>query len=310
MSTINPQKLIFLRKEANLTAEALAVQANVGRATITRIENGTAGATRAETARRLANTLKCQIAELFTPPDAEQSQTLFNDRVPLGISISSAAQNALELVAMRYNETCETILELAPLLFDLLARESLLERGRQLAELSARRDAIASMGEHYSHLGGRFLHDWQAEEVESREEASIRNRDIRAAYVLDDHSLEDAFVPTDYDDECDNPFVDYLNRRLSAVRPDGHTAPSLDVWPVWRSPSYEIGSDEALAIARGDEELARAILSGAVPLARLPKALRTSDDEEAKIAWMREQKAKHDQKLQELFGDLLIDVNV
>lgn len=310
MSTINPQKLIFLRKEAKLTAEALAVEAGVGRATITRLENGTAGATRAETARRLANALKCQTADLFTPPAAEQSQTIFNDRVPLSISISSAAQNALELVAMRYNETRETILELAPLLFDLLARESLLERSGNLAELWIRRDAVASMGEHYSHLGGRFLHDQQAEGVESREETSIRNRDIRAAYVLDDDSLEDAFVPTDYDDECDNPFVDYLNRRLSAVRPDGDTAPSLDVWPVWRSPSYEIGSEEALAIARGDEELGRAILSGAVPLAKLPKSLRGPDNEEARIAWMREQKANHDQKLQELFGDLLIDVNV
>lgn len=310
MSTINPQKLIFLRKEAKLTAEALAVEAGVGRATITRLENGTAGATRAETARRLANALKCQVADLFTPPAAEQSQTLFNDRVPLSISISSAAQNALELVAMRYNETRETILELAPLLFDLLARESLLERSRNLEELWLRRDAVASMAERYSHLGGRFLHDQQAEEAEIREETSIRNRDIRAAYVLDDDSLEDAFVPADYDDECNNPFVDHLNRRLSAVRPNGDTAPSLDVWPVWRSPSYEIGSEEALAIARGDEELARAILSGAVTLAKLPKNLRVSDDEEARIVWMREQKAKHDQKLQELFGDLLIDVNV
>lgn len=310
MSTINPQKLIFLRKGAKLTAEALAVEAGVGRATITRLENGTAGATRAETAKRLANALKCQVADLFTPPDAEQPQSLFNDRVPLNICISSAAQNALELVALRYNETRETILELAPLLFDLLARESLLERSRNLAELWLRRDAVASMGERYSHLGGRFLHDWQAEEVEIREEASIGNRDIRAAYVLADDSLEDAFVPADYDDECNNPFVDYLNRRLSAVRPDGDTAPSLDVWPVWRSPSYEIGREEALAIARGDEDLARAILSGAVPLAKLPKALRTSDDAEARIAWMREQKAKHDQKLQGLFGDLLINVNV
>jgi len=310
MSTINPQKLIFLRKEAKLTAEALAVEAGVGRATITRLENGTAGATRAETARRLANALKCQIADLFTPPAAEQSQTIFTDRVPLSISISSAAQNALELVAIRYNETRETILELAPLLFDLLARESLLERSRHLAELCIRRDAVASMGEHYSHLGGRFLHDWQAEEVESREETSIRNRDIRAVYVLDDDRVEDAFVPTDYDDECNNPFVDYLNRRLVNVKSDSETAPSLHVWPVWRSPSYEIGSEEALAIARGDEDLARAILSGAVPLAKIPKNLRNPDAEEARIDWMREQKAKHDHKLEELFADLLIDVTV
>ncbi|MDZ4137677.1 MAG: helix-turn-helix transcriptional regulator, partial [Erythrobacter sp.] len=132
MSTINPEKLIFLRKEAGLTAEALADAAHVGRATITRIENGKAGATRTETVKRLASTLKCQPADLFKPPEPDQARSLFDDRAPLDLSISTAAQNALELVAMRYNETRETILELAPLLFDLVARESLFERNERL----------------------------------------------------------------------------------------------------------------------------------------------------------------------------------
>jgi transcriptional regulator with XRE-family HTH domain len=308
MSTINPEKLIFLRKEAGLTAEALADAAHVGRATITRIENGKAGAPRTETVKRLANTLKCQPRDLFTPPEPDQARSLFNDRTPLDLSISTAAQNALELVAMRYNETRETILELAPLLFDLVARESLFERRERLAELSARRDAVAEMGCHFSHLGGRFLHDWQAEEVEVQEETSIRRRDLRASYVLESDSIEDAFVPLDYDEECDNPFVDHLKRRMEEVRQDGDDAPSLDVWPVWRSPSYDVGSAEALILAQGDEKLARSILTGAIQLARLPKNLRSADADEARLAWMRQQKAQHEEKLQKLLGDLLIDV--
>lgn len=309
MSTINPEKLIFLRKEAGLTAEALADVAHVGRATITRIENGKAGAARTETVKRLASTLKCQPADLFTPPEPDQARSLFNDRAPLDLSISTAAQNALELVAMRYNETRETILELAPLLFDIVARESLRERSGRLAELGARRDAVGEMGRHFSHLGGRFLHDWQAEEVEVQEETSIRKRDLRASYVLESTKIEDAFVPLDYDEECDNPFVDHLKRRMEEVRQDGDDAPSLDVWPVWRSPSYDVGSAEALIVAQGDEELARAILTGAIQLSKLPKHLRGAEAEEARMAWMRQQKAQHDAKLTELFGDLLIDVN-
>ena len=308
MSTINPEKLIFLRKEAGLTAEALADAAHVGRATITRIENGKAGATRTETVKRLASTLKCQPADLFKPPEPDQARSLFDDRAPLDLSISTAAQNALELVAMRYNETRETILELAPLLFDLVARESLFERYERLTELSARRDAVAGMDRHFSHLGGRFLHDWQAEEVEVLEEASIRKRDLRASHVLGSDSIEDAFVLLDYDEECDNPFVGHLKRRIQAVQRDGDEPPSIDVWPIWRSPTYDIGSQEALVVAQGDEELAKAILTGAIPLARLPKSLRVPDAEEARLAWMRQQKAQHDEKLQELLGDLLIDV--
>ncbi len=308
MSTINPEKLKFLRNEAGLTAEALADAARVGRATITRIENGKPGATRAETVKRLARALKCQHEHLFTPPEPDQGRSWFDDRAPLDLSISSAAQNALELVAMRYNETRETILELAPLLFDLVARESLLERSRRIAELGARRAALAEMGRDFSHLGGRFLHDWPAEDVETHEEASIRKRDLRASYILESESIEDAFLPRDYDGECDNPFVGHLKRRMDAVKREDDDAPSLDAWPVWRSPSYDIGNEEALVIAQDHEELARAILSGAVPLARLPKNLRAPDSEEARLAWMLEEKAQHDKRVDELLGDLLIDV--
>lgn len=135
-----------------------------------------------------------------------------------------------------------------------------------------------------------FLHDWQAEEVEVQEELSIRKRDLRASYVLENTKIEDAFVPLDYDEECDNPFVDHLKQRIEKVRQDDDDAPSLDVWPVWRSPSYDVGSAEALTVAQGDEELARAILTGAVQLARLPKNLRGADAAEARLAWMRQQK--------------------
>ena len=151
------------------------------------------------------------------------------------------------------------------------------------------------------------MHDCEAEEVETQEEISIRKRDLRASYVLESTMIEDAFVPQDFDEECDNPFVDHLKRRMEKVRQDGDDAPSLDVWPVWRSPSYDVGNGEALVLAQGDIELARSILTGAVQLARLPKNLRGADAAEARLGWMREQKALHDEKIAELLGDLLID---
>lgn len=153
---INPEKLIALRKSAGLTAQVLADEAAVGRATITRIENGNTLNSNRTTVTRLAKALRCRPEELSTPPDNRDHLGTLAHRRSIKIEMSAASHNALLLIAGRYGEQAATILELAPLLFDMVATESLIERRRNLAELQLHRDAIGEMSDRFPHLALRF----------------------------------------------------------------------------------------------------------------------------------------------------------
>lgn len=310
MSTINSNKLTFLRKQARLTVDALADEAKVGRATITRIENGRTNSSNAETVKRLAAALKCRPEDLFAAPDEARESKILDERGPVDFEMSSAAQNALQLVAMRYDENPDTILELAPLLFDLFARESLKQRRKRLAEIEAHREAIAAMGPSIPHLGERLFRDYNAEDIEMREDRSINANDLRASYVMELSSTEWAFVPEGYDDESMNPLVTYLQERLVEVRPAGEDAPSIEYLSRWGRSLYDVGMREALQITAGDEDLAGGIMLGQIPLARMPKALRGADAIEGRLEWMREQMAQQRAKWAEIFGDLNIKVDI
>jgi transcriptional regulator with XRE-family HTH domain len=292
-----------------MTVDELAQAAKVGRATITRIENGKTGSSNAETVKRLASALKCRPEDLFTPPADDKGQSNAVEREPVDFEMSSAAQNAVHLVAMRYGESPDTILELAPLLFDLFAKESLQERRRRLSELESHRAAIAGLRSSFPHIGERIVNDWDAEDIERLEEASIQKNDLRASYIMELGAADHGFVPSDYDEDSMNPFVTYLQERLLMVS-GGENTPSIDFLSPWGSALYDVGIKEALQITGGDEDLAGCIIMGQIPLTQMPKGLRGADAHEARLEWMREQKAANQARWTAMFADLDIEVNI
>ena len=308
MSKIHPEKLVTLRTEAKLTAEALAEKAKVGRATITRIENGKTESSHKVTVARIAAALRCSEEALATPPEPDKNRSLFGDRFPIAQEMSGPTHNALVLTALRYGETAETILELAPLLFDLVARESLKVRRERLAKLREHRATVASMEAEFSHLAGRLFCDWRAEEIEGVEEKALRKNDVRGETILHDTDIEDYYFPNDYDEECDNPFIVHLRDRFGQLE-DGKELPEIEAWPRWRSPAYETCRREALAIAGGEEDLAAAIVDGAIRIASIPKHLRGSDAIDERKAWMRDRISEHSARLAEIVGDLKLDID-
>lgn len=298
------EKLIMLRKRAGLTAEALAEKAKIGRATITRIENGHTANHSTNTIRKLAAALHCRPEDLGTPPEGEDKGQLFLGRQAISVPMSAASQNALSLIALRYGEKAETILELAPLLFDIIARESLIERRRNLAELCAHRDAIEAMSSRYPHLSRRFTNDWAADEFHHREEQSIRRDDLRGDFVHADDSLDDSFYPDEFDDECDNPFVAHLRDRCQRIAEEGYEAANVEAVSRWSGPVYEIGHAEAKMLVGGDENLAHGIASGAVPIAAIPKDLLKDDRMADRQTWIRNRLAESAARVSELLGGL------
>jgi len=305
---INPKKLLALRKDANLSAEALAEQAGVGRATITRIENGKTKNSNATTVNRLAEALKCKPNDLATPPESRKIDSFLEERMPTNVKLSSAAQNALYLVSARYGESREAILELAPLLFDLVARESLKVRRVRLTELQDQRADFAEKQSNFPHLGARLTNDWAAEEMENLEECSIGKGDLRGRLVHADPDFDDSYYPSDYDDECDNPFVIHLRNRFDNLTGDGGETPNIDTWPRWRSPSYELGLSEARQTAGGDSDLAEAIVEGVIMIDAIPNDLRKANRMEERQAWMQERLAEHSERMSKLLASLNIDL--
>jgi transcriptional regulator with XRE-family HTH domain len=301
---INAQKLIMLRKRANLTAEALAEEAKIGRATITRIENGHTASHNSNTVKRLAKVLGCRPDDLGTAPEVEAQATLFASRRATPYEMSTACQNSLALVALRYDEKPEVILELAPLLFDIIARESLIERRQNLTELLAHREAISAMSPRFPHLSGRFTCDWAAEEFDHREDISIRRNDLRGEFVHADETLSDSYYPHDFDDECDNPFVAHLKRRCERLGEQGYEPPCVDAVSRWMGPVYELGLTEAKTLAGGEEDLAQAIVRGSVPITSIPKELMKDERLSDRQGWMRQRMSESAKQTSALLAEL------
>lgn len=310
MMQIIPEKLIVLRKAARLTVQKLAEEALVGRATITRIENGRTSTSNGTTIKRLAKALGCRPEELSTPPEDGNLLTALAHRRSVKVEMNAASHNALLLIAARYGEQAATVLELAPLLFDMVATESLLERRQNLAVLRQHRDAISEMSDRFPHLAERFTWDWNAASFDDREERSIARNDLRGEFVHADETMDDHFYPNDYDESADNPFVAHLRRRWGQISEAGYQSPTIEAMPRWTGPYYEIGIAEAGKIAGGDENLTAAIVSGAIPIVSIPTDLRNEGRMIERQAWMRERIAENAERADAIFKDLGIDTSL
>lgn len=306
MMHINGKKLITLRRRSNLSAETLAYVAGIGRATITRIENGRTTSSNSNTIEKLARALRCQPEDLAAPPAPADAMTALNEQRDASVHISVACQNALMLIARRYGEEQETILELAPLLFDIVARESLIERRKNLDELRVARNALNSMSSRFPHLGDRYTNDWDAEEADFREERSIARNDIRGNYVHSDEALPDCFFPRMLDDDERSPFVAHIRRRCQLIADEGYEAPHLESVNDWVQ--CTLGFPEADDLAGGDKELSSAIMRGLVPIATLPKQLLKDERLQDRKQWMREQIEEWNERARALADEIEIEL--
>lgn len=298
---INPQKLIFLRNRAGWSTQKLAEESQLGRATITRIENGHTRESNSHTVTQLSRVFRCRAEELSTPPDADDVPERLSDRRAPKEEMSAATRNAVSLIALRYGEKPSTILELAPLLFDLVAKESLIDRRKSLNEVRGYRQAIEAVADRFPHMGSRFTYDYEVDQFELREERSIAREDIRGEYVHADASYGDALYPDDYDDASNNPFVRHLQKRCEQISAEGFEAPRIEAIPRWYSPDYEIGLAEADGLSGGDAVLSKAILQGIVSLSSIPDELKKSGRVEARQQWMRERVDENRRKVAEYF---------
>ena len=279
---IRPELLRELRHRQGLRLHTLADHAGISKDSVWRIENGLQPGNREDTQRRLARALGVEpgvlTGERPLPAVAEAPRSRWT------LEISQATRNAVILAARRYGVPEVLILELAPLLFVLMAEESLGRRRAVLAELESALAKSAAAGEEMPHLAGIGETPAPVRAAVAGEERSIAARDLFAQGLDADMlaSLGDAGS----DAGADNPLAVFLAeraRRASVGAPDLATVARVTPSGV----AAALCGAEVLEAAGGDAALAAAIQDGRIALAEMPRAL--WQDVAARRSWLQDQ---------------------
>ena len=302
---IKPEKLQLVRKSRGLSREVLAGKAGLTTKTIYRLEKGVeAKPIREANLDRLAQALDVDpdvlTGEKPVPIDASEPSTP-NDGAfyQLHVRVDATVRNAFELVARRYGISLSTIVEFAPLLFDIMAGASLKHRSRKLEEFKAALRSIEEIGTSFPHLSPPIFSSGDDQETAIRaEERSIADRDVFGLQVPHRHTTSFVLPGTTsttlpggmrafsmWDEDTENPFAAYL----STLTGDSDIAIEA-LGPNWTN--YEVCRSEATELAGGDEEITDWILRGEIPIQRMPRTLNTTAE---RLEWMRENRIQVEQ---------------
>lgn len=201
--------------------------------------------------------------------------------------------NALALNTVRYGVSLGTQIELAALLFHIVAQRSLRHRRETLAAIEQERERLNALSrERAAHLPIPARGTDIAEEVITAEQRSIEQEDV--------FTTSDAFADifsVDYDDlEQRNPLAEEV-RRLAAGLPDIEDEVEITKARL----SYTINRSQAEKLCGGDEELADELLSGHMRLAGLG-GLVGEDKTTERVAELRRRRDKYWAEWERCFG--------
>jgi len=186
MTKVNPFILQKLRRSKSWSQDRLAEMAKVNKQTISRIERGEQDSTRENTIKQLARALGVEPVELTLEtltPESNQSEPM-KRRPQSSFGVSDAANNFLYLISQRYFIRPWQVMELAPLVFCLMAEMSLRERRERLNKLQEACKTARTLEKEMPHLPPpNFIYSEEKITAESR---SINSHDIFGMCFGDD----------------------------------------------------------------------------------------------------------------------------
>ena len=249
---INSETLKKLRNKNGFSQQTLADESGVAKKTIARIESGKEkGEPRGGTVKLLAKALNIKPEVLAEAPESEtvreQELQKYGLR-PIKLVLDGETILAYGLVAEQYGVETREIIKAAPLLFTLLAEQSLAARRRRLEQAE---EALGAFPEHL------IPRSWSALDAER---ASIGQRDIFTRHI-DDHEISESY----YEEER-NPFSDFLVHLAKELGPDNDALdheeihnlgnfdglPSFSIFETYRRKNLTGGSSRAdYALSRG-----------------------------------------------------------
>ena len=227
--TINPEALKKARKDRRLTQMQLAEKCGFSKESVSRWERGEIDNVRSLSREKLTKALSVEWEQLTRPPVDKDESEQFPTRVPVNVRIGREVPNAFTLVCLRYGLNVADVIELAPLLFLVIAEKSLVHRREKLQEIKKRHERDDDEDRAAApHLNTEFTRGWVVENALVSEKKSISKRDIFGKHIeLENYYGEDG--------EGLNPFLNHLRYFMEGI-PDNLV--TLSSW--WDDISYEI----------------------------------------------------------------------
>ena len=308
---IHPETLKRCREQARLSQEALAEKSKVGKKTISRIENGKGDNIRVHTLNQLAKALQMRPDDLTKAHEEMTSGNPANRMLKAYVDADVAL--AYAFVEQRYNVQYQTLVEMAPLFFTLLAEGSLAWRREKLATVDEAADRLRDWGESGGHSAC-----WAAL-------AEMENY----ALVEEEHSIESCDLFGDEfgerADDCgfnpyrNNPFSEYLKKFVADVDDnndnivDLHSLDKDDVFfrAEGKMPEYSICKPELERITKGNSRARHALAWGHVKISDIPEELQEDEASAKRVQWMIERIPQDElEKLEEKerFWDQILNI--
>ena len=306
---INPSTLRTLRRNKRWSRRKLAEKSGLSERHIARLESSRP-AVRATTVDKIAGALQTDKKTLTLETSVEAPE---REDVQMGLKVSPQLRLAYDLISHRYGISRIELVELAPLLFALLAEGCLAWRRECLQEVEKAMGRLSELSE-MGQLGfAGLLHD-----IETG--CDVEGDSIDQADLLGDVVRRDGwFSGSDYPNEC-TPFADYLCKLAKDLKIDGIVGFASDeatdfistvgYETIWGAEPYLVCVTE-LAELTGDSKLARwALAHGDVRLSQLPKELLEPEAKGARVQWIESKASDQTRTQMEQWEKLLSKVTV
>lgn len=297
---MDAQRLKTLVAKAGLKNAQLARRLGVTPKTVGRWMKGHANPPE-PTINKIANELGIPVQVLTGEAKMEQPSqpNLGTSRSRVGADVSARTRNAFILASARYGVSQTQIIELAPLMFTLIAEGSLEYRRGILERAGEHVDALNDMADGFS----SYLRSHRAEEGMYDEQNSIEGRDIFGQSVGEDTHELGYYQPTQ------NPFFRYLQLLVKGLSDEEaiHLDDDEDIH-VENVPAFALFHEETRKLSEGDADLANDISQGTIDLGKLPKELRTADASAERVDWLRRESDRVREEARKLLETLDVQI--
>ncbi len=211
--------------------------------------------------------------------------------VQMGLRASPQLRLAFDLVGKRYGISRRQIVELAPLLFTLMAEGCLAWRRECLKEVEATMDQLAALGKKSQLYFANYVA--KMEQGVASEQESIRRHDLLGDVVRNDEWGYVAF----HEDHLNavTPFADYLCKLAQDLGIEGVVdffGSTLDMPgmvgfdTIWGAEPYQVCNNDLKELAGGSEIAKWALAYGDAQLSKMPEELLSSEATKARIQWL------------------------